>query len=239
MAAAAALIAAMLACTLPGQPNLQEVTTDTETVEAGSATSARVEISFPVGELRVTDGAAGLMEATFRTNVAGWEPLVAYSVQDGQGDLKVSQPGAEGANVLPFGEMAGDMVNSWSIQLSADMPLDLSLQIGAGESTVDLSRLDVSQASIAGGAGTASIDLAGSWQHDVRASIEGGVGRLQIDLPSEMGVRVVPDTGLVAVSTAGLTQDGTDYVNAAYGTAPYTLTVDLSAGVGAVELRVR
>jgi hypothetical protein len=54
-----------------------------------------------------------------------------------------------------------------------------------------------------------------------------------------MGVRVTAETALVNVTASGLTRDGSTYVNAAYGTTPYTLNVEIEAGVGAVDLEVR
>jgi hypothetical protein len=46
------------------------------------------------------------------------------------------------------------------------------------------------------------------------------------------------DTALVSVSTSGLTRDGSGYTNQTYGRTPHTLTLDLTAGVGSVELTV-
>jgi hypothetical protein len=233
-----ALWAGILACTLPGRAVIGEERTETESVDPGSATSAQVEITFPAGELRVEDGAGGLMDATFTYNVAEWQPLVEYSVEGGQGDLKVSQPGAEGTDNLPFVSSAGEMVNDWTIQLSSGMPLDLSIMTGAGETTLLAGGLDLNNLSVQTGAGVTNLDLTGSWTHDVHVSVQGGVGDLRIDLPAEMGVRVNSSTALVAVSTFGLTEADGGYVNDAYGAAPYTLTLDLEAGVGSVELRV-
>jgi hypothetical protein len=94
------------------------------------------------------------------------------------------------------------MVNEWSIQLGSGVPLDLSIDVGAGESTLRLGGLDLAELSVDTGAGTTSIDLTGSWQHDVHASVRGGVGELRIDLPSEIGVRVNASTGLVTISAS-------------------------------------
>lgn len=53
-----------------------------------------------------------------------------------------------------------------------------------------------------------------------------------------MGVKVNSDTGLVALSASGLTKNGNTYTNDAYDMAEYTLTLDLQAGVGSVNLVV-
>jgi len=171
------------------------------------------------------------MDASFRYNVAEWQPQVDYSVQGGEGDLRVSQPGSNDLTV-------GNLVNDWTIQLGSSVPLDLSIQVGAGESTLNLGGLDLTRLTIDTGAASSNVDLTGNWQHDVDVSISAGVGELTVTLPAEMGVRVNADTAVVSVTTSGLTQDGGGYVNSAFGTASYTLTLDLEAGVGSVTLRV-
>jgi hypothetical protein len=80
------------------------------------------------------------------------------------------------------------------------------------------------------------IDLNGNWQHDLPVSVSGGVGEITVNPPAEMGVRVNSDTALVSVTTSGLTKVDGGYVNDAYETALYTLTLELEAGICSVEL---
>ena len=72
----------------------------------------------------------------------------------------------------------------------------------------------------------------------MNASIEGGAGKLTVMLPSDIGVRVDAQTGIGSVNTSGLTKEGDSYVNEAYGVSPYTLNLDIQAGVGAIDLQV-
>jgi hypothetical protein len=206
--------------------------TDSEVVDAGIATTVSVAVDMNAGELTLAGGSAHLLEADFRYNVDAWDPQVAYDVTGVHGTLGVTQ----GDSGLPVGEA---LVNAWDLRLGADMPLELTVNLGAGESDLDLSTLELTGVRVETGAGTVHIDLRGDWDHDVSAIIKGGAGELYVTLPSAMGVRVTTDTALVEVSTAGLTRDGDTYVNPAYGTAPYTLRVDIEAGVGAVDLQVR
>jgi predicted membrane protein len=130
------------------------------------------------------------------------------------------------------------LVNEWDIQLSNDLPLNLTVRTGAGKSDLALNALDLNQLKVETGAGVTNVDLNGAWQHDLNVSIQGGVGELTVKLPSEMGVRVNMDTALVGVTANNLTKDDQGYVNQAYGTAPHMLTLDLQSGVGAVTLEV-
>ena len=130
------------------------------------------------------------------------------------------------------------MINIWKLLLKNDIPVDLSISTGAGNSELDLGSLDLTALKIESGAGTVNVNLDGNWDHDVTASIRGGIGELKVKLPSAIGVRVEMDTALVNVNANGLIVDGNGYINKAYGTSPYTLTLKLEAGVGSVILTV-
>jgi len=222
----------LIACGFLNTTRVNEVKSETQSVDLGSSSTARVQIEFPAGELKVEGGANSLMESSFRYNVADWQPQVKYSENGEQGDLLVSQPGDD---KLPVG---GGLINEWTVQLANDVPMNLTIITGAGNSELNLGALDLSKLDIHTGAGVTNVNLEGAWQHDLDVSIEVGVGELIVNLPAAMGVRVDKETALVNVSADGLIVDGNGYVNRAYETAPYTLTLKLQAGVGSVVLKV-
>jgi hypothetical protein len=224
-----ALWLAMVGCGLLTTA-VNDVRTESQSVNLESADSANVQIEFPAGELKVQSGTSNLMDARFRYNVDDWQPQVNYSESGTQGELVVSQPGDD---KVPVG---GGLVNEWEIQLSETIPMDLLIRTGAGNSQLDLGGLDMNSLTVETGAGVTTVDLTGNWQHDVDVSIQGGVGELTVNLPAEMGVRVEMETALVTVTVDGLTRDENGYVNQAFGTAPHTLTLNLQAGVGSVVL---
>src|SRR3712207_9116189 len=57
-------------------------------------------------------------------------------------------------------------------------------------------------------------------------------------LPSQMGVRVNAGTRLGRVNAEGLRQQGEAFVNDAYGDSDATLEVNVSGGVGQINLQV-
>jgi N-terminal domain of toast_rack, DUF2154 len=230
LCAGLALWFGLIACGFLNTTRVSEVKSETKSVDLDSASTARVQIEFPAGELKVEGGAASLMEASFRYNVSDWQPEVKYSENGTQGELLVNLPGND---KLPVG---GQLINEWTVQFAEDVPIDLSISTGAGNAELDLGSLDLTGLNIETGAGVTNVDLNGSWQHDLDVSITGGVGELTVNLPAEMGVRVNMDTALVNVSANGLIVDGNGYVNKAFGTAPYSLTLAIEAGVGSVVL---
>lgn len=207
-----------------------EMQTETKSVEPGSATSASVRLDMAAGELNLTGGADQLMQATFAYNVPKWQPSVDYTVSGGQGELVVKQ-GGQDVNIV------SNMSNTWDIQLDSQIPLDLEIHTGASASTLDLNSLDLTSMRVETGVGETNVNLDGAWQHDVNAAIKGGLGALTVTLPDSMGVRVDHSSGLVGWETSGLMESGGYYVNQAYGNSPYTLFLQIEAGVGSVNLR--
>jgi len=230
MYAGLALWLGIVGCSLLNTTSVSAVKNESQSVALDSATSANIEIEFPAGELKVQSGTSNLMDASFRYNVSDWQPRVQYSENGAQGVLQVSQPGDDR---VPVG---GQLINEWEIQLSENVPMDLLIRTGAGNSQLDLGGLNMNALTVETGAGVTTVDLDGVWQHDVDVSIQGGVGELTVNLPAEMGVRVDMDTALVTVTANGLIKDENGYVNQAFGTAPHTLTLNLQAGVGSVVL---
>jgi hypothetical protein len=228
-----ALWLALVGCGIFNTASVGDLRSETSSVDLGAASTAGVQIHFVAGRLTVSGGASNLMDAAFQYNVDDWKPRVDYSVNGSQGALLVEHQ-SDDANI-PVG---GEVVNDWDIRLNGDVPLDLEIQTFAGESTLDLSALDLSSLRIEVGSGTTSLDLSGEWDHDVAATVTGGVGEISITLPAGMGVRVNMESAIVNVTAIGLTKDGDAYVNPAYGTSAYTLTLDLQAGVGSIELVV-
>ena len=86
------------------------------------------------------------------------------------------------------------------------------------------------------GAGNVTVDLSGKWERDVDVDLEGIFGELTVWLPREAGVRVGVEGALGKVHVIGLTKDGDDYVNDAHGESGVALRIDITGGVGQVNL---
>jgi hypothetical protein len=216
-------------CVLFNTTRVGDTRTDTQTVELGSASEARVRIEMGAGQLTVTNGAEALMQATFRYNVADWQPRLDYSVNGSQGVLLVDHSGG----AIPVG---AELVNEWNLSLNNLVPIDLEVHTGAGETELDLRDLYLTALQVQIGAGNANIDLSSALDHDLNASISGGVGDVSVKLPGKMGVRVSVDTAIGGLTNSGLVKDGEYYVNDTYGSSPNTLLLDINAGVGSINL---
>lgn len=216
-------------CRFLDTTDVGETRTESQTVELGSASDVDVQIEMSAGRLTLASGADALAETSFRYNVADWQPIVDYVVNGTRGTLRVSQPN----NDIPIG---GKLINDWDLRLSDAVPINLEVNTGAGEAELDLRGLDLRGLEVEIGAGKTNVDLSSTLNHDLSVTITGGVGELSVTLPTGMGVQVSADTGIGGLTSGGLMRDGDKYVNDAFGEAAHTLYLDISAGVGAIEL---
>jgi len=204
--------------------------TVSQSVKLGEARTALVEINMPAGELSVGSGANDLLEADFTYPGPSAKPQVEYDVSAGQGRLTVRQPGS--------GHGRRNGRNTWNLHLSNKVPMALKVDQGAGRARLTLGGLSLSRLEVNMGAGETTVDLTGDWKNDLTASIKGGVGRATIRLPSDVGVRASAHGGIGAINVHGLKKDGGVYVNEAYGKSPVTINVQVEGGVGEINLEL-
>lgn len=207
--------------------------TDSETIELGDADSARVNIEMGIGELTVRGGADSLLEAEFTYNVEDWKPEVAYEIRGSEGRLTIRQPEAE---ISGIGIPEADIQYEWKIELNEDVPMDLDIDLGVGESVLELSGLSITDLNINVGVGEATIDLSGDWPESFDVAIKGGVGHTTVQLPRDVGVRIETQTGLGKIDVRNLIRNGDVYTNAAYEEADVKLDINVQGGVGNINL---
>jgi N-terminal domain of toast_rack, DUF2154 len=209
-----------------------EMQRDSQKVQPENAQSVRAHLKIGAGELNVSGGADALMEAEFAYNVADWKPDVSYDVSGDTGELSVEQ--GSGQDVRP----GGNARNEWDVLFSDEMPTDLRVQMGAGESSLDLDSLTLTGLDLQMGAGKTTVDLTGDYTSDFDASIQGGVGEATVLLPSEVGIKAKAEGGIGRIDAKGLKKEGDSYVNEAYGSSDVTLEIDVQGGVGQINLEV-
>src|SRR5215208_3455395 len=233
MMAATAIVAG--ACgTQPGgtQQQVGKMQRESKSVDLKNAQSARAQLKIGAGELNVTGGADQLMEGEFSYNVSEWKPKVSYDVSGQEGELVVKQRSAEGAG------LSGDARNEWNIRFNDELPTDLVVQMGAGESDLDLDSLALTGVDLQMGAGKTTVDLTGDYAQSFDASIQGGVGEATVLLPSDVGVKAKAQGGMGKINAEGLKRVGNSYVNDAYGESDVNLSVDVQGGIGQINLEV-
>lgn len=224
------LFAALLAGCSSGA-RVGELRSESQSVELGNSKSVDVNVNMGAGDLVVTGGAETLLQADFTYNVAKLKPEVAYA----DGTLIVRQPDVYG---LPVLQGITDFRNEWNLQLDDQVPMNMRVNMGAGNSDLQLAGLSLRRLDVILGAGKSTIDLNGGWVHDLDVTIDTGASDITVILPKNVGVRVEVDRGPTAIDASGFTQDGDVYTNAAYGTSKVTLQLHIKAGIGLLDLEL-
>jgi hypothetical protein len=228
---AAVVMFSTAACVLSNNEPVGETQTESKTVQLGGAKSVRVELKIGAGELKVAGGASDLLNADFTYNVPRWKPEVRYDSSGGTGQLIIQQPPSSGGH-------GGHTRYEWDLRFNNDVPMEISVEQGAGSAHLDLAGLALSKLKVNIGAGETTINLDGKWKDDLAASIHGGVGQATLKLPRDIGVRVVAHGGLGAINASEFSKDGDAYVNEAYGKSPVTLRIEVEGGVGEINLEM-
>ena len=225
------LFTAMLLPSCGSQPRVGALQSESHSVELGDARSVRVKIGLGAGDLKVAGGAKQLLEGDFTYNVAALKPEVEYT----HGTLVVKQPDVSG---LPVLRDISDYRNEWSLRLYDEVPMDLSVNVGAGTSDLQLAGLSLTGLDVTLGAGKYTVDLSGDWARDLDITIDTGAADITLRLPRDVGARVEVEASASMVEAPGLKQDGNIYTNAAYGVSDVTLQVNMEPGIGRINLAV-
>lgn len=194
------------------------VTEDIFVPAPDSSGTPELEIAFGAGELTINPGAeSGLVEGTATFNVEELSPRV---VEEGR-TIRLQQ-GEGRYEGIPSFNIADDLVMEWDLLLSPDTQMDLVINGGANQTTVELGGLSLSGLVINQGAaesrftfsepnqvemdsleinaGAANLNLFSLANANVSGSIafKGGAGNYTLDLSGELtqDLLVTIDAGL-------------------------------------------
>jgi hypothetical protein len=225
------LLVALVFAGCSPSPRVGELKTEAHSVPLDNAKSVRVEVSAGAAALTISGGADNLLDSDFTYNVAEMKPQVEYK----NGVLIVKHADVNGPSSL---QGITGYRNEWNLHLSNKVPMDLSVDLGAGVSNLQLAGLPLTNLNVTLGAGESTIDLSGDWTHDLLATIETGAAAVTVLLPKDVGVYIQMDSGASVVNAPGLKKDGDVYTNDAYGVSGVTIQITMEAGIGAINLEV-
>jgi hypothetical protein len=195
------------------------------------ANRAEVSLRPTAGSLKVGSLEAGdqLVEGTVVVGrnerlVSGPEP--GNSVEVAQFTLE-----SEGAGrFLPPQRTRGP---NWELGLSREVPLDLTVNMGAGDINLDLSNLTITNLRVSLGVGR--ITVYAPFEHGLSAEISSGVGETYLIVPSGAAVRIQADTAL-AVRDIPENYQRQDhiYTSPAYTTGAEAILIQVNQAIGRV-----
>jgi len=201
---------------------------NTQTVELPGAKSARARLEMGAGQLIINGGASHFLDADFTYSDSFDAPRVDYSVTGGVGQLNISQD----SHSVHFGRSQND----WNLHFSKDIPLELKVEMGAGQGNLHFRDIPLTRLDLNLGAGQMDVDFTGDRKTDLTADIEGGVGQANIRLPKNVGVIAHASGGIGSIDVRGLKHDGDSYTNDAYGKSAATIHLKVEGGIGQITL---
>jgi len=201
---------------------------ENQAVDLQGATTIHASVQSPAGQVIIGGGSSRTLDADFNFADSYGSPVVDYHVRSGVGELTVTQDG----NSPHFGVSHND----WNLRFSNTLPLELKVDMGAGDGRLRLRDVPVTRLSLNMGAGRVDVDLTGDRAKDVDADVEGGVGQATVRLPRKVGVIAHASGGIGGISAHGFKQDGDEYTNEAYGKTAATIHLKVAGGVGMITL---
>lgn len=217
----------LVGCEVAGQ-----LLEDTRTVELDGAEFADVKLDMGVGELRIQGGARDLMEGYFRYNIDRWKPEINYRISGSRGILTVKQGKS---NRMAMGRKK----NKWDISLNDDVPINLTVDHGVGQARIDLTGVTLRSVDIDMGVGELTVDLSGERKQSLDVVVDSGIGSATLYLPEHIGIRARIDRGIGSIDARGFSKRGDVYTNEAYGKSDVTIDIEVDAGIGSVDLRLK
>ena len=202
---------------------------DFQAIERDDAELVKLNLKMGAGKLRLDTGTDKLAAADFTYNVASWKPEVRYSKSAGRGTLTITQPDTGRAHF-------GNTEYEWDLRLNREVPLDISVEFGAGEAHMDVGGLTLRNVDVEMGVGQLDLDLRGSPKQSYDVRIEGGVGEAVVHLPSNIGVEAQAQGGIGSIHASGLRHDGNRYYNDVWESSKVKIHLDIEGGVGSIRL---
>ncbi|MEE8390588.1 MAG: toast rack family protein [Anaerolineae bacterium] len=229
--AALLLVGSSLACSvIPDIPNIDinvptievgEMQNTREEIPLSGTESATVEVLFAAGKLEIESGDSDqLFSGRFEYNVEQWEPEVTFE----NGVLVIRQGGTD----KNWGVPTGNTHNEWKLEFSPEIPLEMDIDVGAGDGRLDLTGLQLTELDLQMGAG--NFDVRFDEPNEVRMrnfSLNTGAAKLEVRGIGNAG----PERFTVNGGVGDITLDFT-------GRWPNSANADITTGIGSITLRL-
>jgi hypothetical protein len=218
LAGVLAVTLALSACGSPQPASAQDWQTITSSRRTAGEEQLRVTVEYGAGTLRLGAGEAGtLYRSELRYDAAVFTPVVDYS----DGRLRFGMTGAQmrGRNIR-----GGEL----DLRLSPDVPLDLNVQFGAADATLDLGGLRVRRLDVQTGASRTSLTIPQPNEEPVsHASIQVGAARFEASGLGNLNAERLRVQGGVGEVILDFT-----------GTWPADMTANVEMGLGSLTVRL-
>ena len=203
--------------------------TGTETVAYDGAEAVRARVTMASGSLSVSGGAEALMEGTFAYADPKWKPIVAYTVENGLGVLKIKQPKIEGPHV-------GGPHYVWDLAMGNEAPLSFAVKLASGSADLRMADMRLSELDVKVASGDVKADLTGDLADLTQVSLKSASGHTSLVMDGTYPVLETIDLGTASGPTdVTLAGDYPALRELEIGSASGRMRVTLSGSYPALE----
>lgn len=146
---------------------------------------------------------------------------------------------SEGRGGVNFGLkwFNGAQSPGWDINLNRRVPIDLEVDIGTGNATLDLKTLQIGTLKVDMGTGNARLILPSN-ANNTNVDINGGTGNLELIVPGEVEARIEVNSGLGnSTFDSRFFKRGEDiYETGEYASATNKVTIKVNHGIGNLNI---
>jgi hypothetical protein len=123
----------------------------------------------------------------------------------------------------------------WELNLNRDVPLQLTVDAGVGDVSVDLRQIKLTGLVTKMGVGRTTVTLPGQGTFEARLS--SGVGALVVRVPAALAVRVHASPGLGTTDVpSGYQHEGEMYTSPGYASAQARVELWVDNGIGLIQI---
>ena len=243
-----------------GAPDLDVIVEDFS-VPRSDTTSARVDLDLSVGKTSVQALTDSSDLFTAQVSHVGMIAFTAEGQTEKTIQLRQESTTSDIFTGLGFLSAFFDSQDDlyWTVGLSPDVPIDLIISGGAGETNLDLRQVELSaldvnvgvgqvdlhlpatetsyKAAVNGGVGEVTVTIAEN--AELSLSIDGGVGNFSIDVPDGAAVKLNADTGVGDIHVpSDFRQLGENtWETDNFSESTQRITIDFNGGVGSLTVR--
>jgi len=200
-------------------------------IPAEDSTRAEIELNYGAGEFSVESGAepGAILSGDFE---GGVEDRVRRSGDTA--NVRLSNPAKVFWGPWNWGST---FRHRWSVRLNDQMPLELTVKVGASDCRLNLTDLHVEKLRLETGASSTQVRLPVHAGH-TRVTGSSSAASLSVKVPEGVAARIRASGGIASINVnrSRFPRQGGVYLSPDYETAENTVDIHLEMGVGSLDI---
>jgi len=206
------------------------VETENAFIELQGANAANLKISHGAGELNLHSG-ANINELAHGSFSGGLEHK---AVRNGD-RLEVRMRPAKDFMDFPF--LGSHTQLDWDVALNPEIPIALTLNLGANKSTLDLHDMNITGLKLETGASDTRLTLPARGRF--KADLDLGAASLEVTIPEGLSARIRASLGAVdlKINQSRFPRIDSDYQSPDYDSAANAVDMTIDAGAASIKIK--